>query len=221
MIVNSAIIGLVSIVIQYTLAIPLGLLMARYKNTWIDSMSTAGLTFTMAMPTIALLYIVRLIGTKIFGLPDTFPVLGADSPLSYILPAVCLALLGIPGLAIWIRRYLIDQQSSDYVRFARAKGLSEKEISHHHIFKHAMVPLITGVPAQIVAVIAGATLTETVFAFPGMGKMLLDSIKATNNDMVVGLVFIFASLSIFAMLLGDILMTMLDPRIKLTNKGGK
>lgn len=221
MIANSAIIGLVSIVIQYTLAIPLGLLMARYKNTWIDSMSTAGLTFTMAMPTIALLYIVRLIGTKIFGLPDTFPVLGADSPLSYILPAVCLALLGIPGLAIWIRRYLIDQQSSDYVRFARAKGLSEKEISHHHIFKHAMVPLITGVPAQIVAVIAGATLTETVFAFPGMGKMLLDSIKATNNDMVVGLVFIFASLSIFAMLLGDILMTMLDPRIKLTNKGGK
>ena len=65
-------------------------------------------------------------------------------------------------------------------------------------------------------------LTETVFAFPGMGKMLIDSIKASNNTMVIGLVFIFTSLGIFAAMLGDILMTVLDPRIKLTNtKGGK
>ncbi len=75
---------------------------------------------------------------------------------------------------------------------------------------------------SIIGVISGATLTETVFAFPGMGKMLIDSIKASNNTMVIGLVFIFTSLGIFAAMLGDILMTVLDPRIKLTNtKGGK
>ena len=66
-----------------------------------------------------------------------------------------------------------------------------------------------------------ATLTETVFAFPGMGKMLIDSVKASNNSMVVGLVFIFTCISIFSLLLGDIWMTIIDPRIKLTEKGGK
>ena len=96
-----------------------------------------------------------------------------------------------------------------------------KVFQRKNIFKNAIVPLVTNIPASIVGVIAGATLTETVFAFPGMGKMLIDSVRASNNSMVVGLVFIFTCLSIFALLVGDILMVMLDPRIKLTSKGGK
>ena len=220
MIASSAIIGLIGVALSYLIAIPLGSYMARLKNTWFDSISTAGLTFMMSLPTIALVYIVRLAGSAV-GLPDSFPILGAGDWRSYVLPAVILGLLSAPWTAVWIRRYMIDLQSQDFVRFARAKGLSEKEISNKHIFKNAMVPLVSSIPASIVGVIAGATLTETVFAFPGMGKMLIDSVKASNNSMVVGLVFIFTCLSIFALLLGDILMTVLDPRIKLTSKGGK
>ena len=220
MITSSAIIGLIGVALSYLIAIPLGSYMARLKNTWFDSISTSGLTFMMSLPTIALVYIVRLAGSAL-GLPDSFPILGAGDWRSYVLPAVILGLLSAPWTAVWIRRYMIDLQSQDFVRFARAKGLSEKEISNKHIFKNAMVPLVSSIPASIVGVIAGATLTETVFAFPGMGKMLIDSVKASNNSMVVGLVFIFTCLSIFALLLGDILMTVLDPRIKLTSKGGK
>ncbi|MCU0081982.1 ABC transporter permease [Streptococcus danieliae] len=220
MLVNSAIIGLVGVIISYSLAVPFGALLARYKNTAIDSLSTAFLTFLMAIPTIALVYLVRLLGSFI-GLPDSFPTLGAGDWRSYVLPAVILGILGVPGLAIWIRRYMIDQQSSDYVRFARAKGLSEKEIMRNHVFKNAMVPIVAGIPSAIILVIVGATLTESVFAFPGMGKMLIDSVKAANNSMVVGLTFVFTSLSILANLLGDLLMTVLDPRIKLSSKGGK
>ena len=212
MIVSSSIIGLIGVA--------LGSYMARLKNTWFDSISTGALTFMMSLPTIALVYIVRLAGSAI-GLPDSFPILGAGDWRSYVLPSLILGLLSAPVTAVWIRRYMIDLQSQDFVRFARAKGLSEKEISNKHIFKNAMVPLVSSIPASIVGVIAGATLTETVFAFPGMGKMLIDSVKASNNSMVVGLVFIFTCLSIFALLVGDILMTMLDPRIKLTSKGGK
>ena len=84
-----------------------------------------------------------------------------------------------------------------------------------------MVPLVSGIPGAVIGVIGGATLTETVFAFPGMGKMLIDSVRASNNAMVVGLVFIFTALTIFSLLVGDILMTVIDPRIKLTSKGGK
>lgn len=220
MIVSSSIAGLIGIVISYAISIPLGSYMARFKNTWFDSLSTGVLTFMMSLPTIALVYIVRLVGSFV-GLPDSFPILGAGDWRSYVLPAVILGLLSAPWNAVWIRRYMIDLHSQDFVRFARAKGLSEQEISNRHIFKNAMVPLVSGIPASIVGVIAGATLTETVFAFPGMGKMLIDSVKASNNSMVVGLVFIFTCLSIFSLLLGDILMTMLDPRIKLTSKGGK
>ena len=194
--------------------------MARFKNTLFDSISTGALTFLMSLPTIALVYIIRLIGSAL-GLPDSFPILGAGDWRSYVLPAVILGLLSAPWTAVWIRRYMIDLQSQDFVRFARAKGLSEQEISNKHIFKNAMVPLVSSIPGAIIGVITGATLTETIFAFPGMGKMLIDSVKASNNSMVVGLVFIFTCLSIFALLLGDILMTMLDPRIKLTSKGGK
>ncbi|MGT2827130.1 ABC transporter permease [Streptococcus himalayensis] len=220
MIVSSAIAGLIGLLFSYIVAIPLGSYMARFKNTWFDSISTASLTFLLALPTIALVYIVRLLGSKL-GMPDSFPILGAGNWKSYVLPSVILGLLYIPGTAIWIRRYMIDLQSQDFVRFARAKGLSEQEISNKHIFKNAMVPVVNGIPGAIIGVIGGATLTETVFAYPGMGKMLIDSVKAANNSMVVGLVFIFTSVAIFSLLLGDLLMVVIDPRIKLTSKGGK
>ena len=220
MIASSSIIGLIGIAIAYLIAIPLGSYMALFKNSWFDSISTATLTFMMSLPTIALVYIVRLAGSFV-GLPDSFPVLGAQDWRSYVLPSLILGLLSAPFIAVWIRRYMIDLQSQDFVRFARAKGLSEQEISNKHIFKNAMVSLVSGIPASIVSVITGATLTETIFAFPGMGKMLIDSVRASNNAMAVGLVFIFTALTIFSLLVGDILMTIIDPRIKLTSKGGK
>lgn len=126
MITSSAIIGLIGVALSYLIAIPLGSYMARLKNTWFDSISTAGLTFMMSLPTIALVYIVRLAGSAV-GLPDSFPILGAGDWRSYVLPAVILGLLSAPWTAVWIRRYMIDLQSQDFVRFARAKGLSEKK----------------------------------------------------------------------------------------------
>lgn len=220
MITNSFIIGMTGVLLSYIFGLPIGMLMAYYKDGLFDRFSTGATTFMLALPSIALIYIVRFLGS-IVGLPDTFPLLGAGDPRSYVLPALILGILGTPGNVVWFRRYLVDLQGSDFVRFARAKGLTEAEISKNHLFKQAMVPIVNGIPQAVVATIAGATLTETVFAFPGMGKMLIDAIKAANNTMVVGLVFIFAVLSILALLAGDILMTILDPRIKLSSKGGK
>lgn len=220
MITNSFIIGMIGVLLSYVFGLPIGMLMAYYKDGLFDRFSTGATTFMLALPSIALIYIVRFLGSMV-GLPDTFPLLGASDPRSYVLPALILGILGTPGNVVWFRRYLVDLQGSDFVRFARAKGLTEAEISKNHLFKQAMVPIVNGIPQAVVATIAGATLTETVFAFPGMGKMLIDAIKAANNTMVVGLVFIFAVLSILALLAGDILMTILDPRIKLSSKGGK
>lgn len=221
MLTSSMIIGLIGVLIAYALAIPIAMLMAHFKESWFDRLSTGATTFLLALPSVALIYVIRFIGSSLFGLPDTFPLYGASDPRSFALPAIVLGIFSVPGLVVWFRRYLIDEQASDYIRFARAKGLSEQEILKKHLFKNAMVPIVSGIPGSILGTIVGATLTEQIFAYPGMGKMLIDAVRQSNNAMVVGLVFIFTLLSVFSVLAGDVLMTMIDPRIKLTTKGGK
>ena len=83
-----------------------------------------------------------------------------------------------------------------------------------------MIPIVSGIPGTIILTIQGATITETIFAVPGMGKMLPDAIIAHNNPMVIGLLFVFTTLSILAVLLGDIMLTIIDPRISLLSKKG-
>lgn len=216
MIYNSFVIGLFGVLFSYGIGLPIGMLMARFKDGLFDKVSTATMTFMLALPSIALIYVIRFAGSQLTGLPDSFPILGASDIRSYILPALILGIFSLPYTVIWFRRYLVDIQASDWVRFARAKGLSESEIYKKHLFKNAMVPVVVGIPASIILAIGGATLTETIFAFPGMGKMLIDSIKAANNAMIVGLTFIFTVLSIISLLLGDIAMALVDPRIKLS-----
>lgn len=121
---------------------------------------------------------------------------------------------------MWIRRYMVDQESADYVKFARSKGLTDKEISKRHILKNAIIPIINGLPSSVILAISGAIVTESMFAVPGMGKMLPDAINGANNNMVITLTFIFTSLAVFSVFLGDLLMTVVDPRISLDIKEG-
>ncbi|MDT2810397.1 ABC transporter permease [Enterococcus asini] len=221
MIGNSMRMGIIAVLISYGVAVPMSMIMSRYKGKWPDKFGVAIVTVLISVPSLAFIYFFRFIGSSAFGLPDLFPTLGAQDIRSYILPTIILGLLSVSGIVIWLRRYMIDQQSADYVKFAKAKGLSAGEISRKHIFKNAAIPLVNGIPSAVIGTIAGATITETVFAAPGMGKMLPDAIKAHNNPIVIGLVFIFTTISIFSILLGDITMTLVDPRIKLSEKGGK
>ncbi|GFH40690.1 ABC transporter permease [Pseudolactococcus insecticola] len=221
MLMNSFIIGVVGVILSYALSIPIAIFLSRHAGQFIDRFGLLIVTLFIALPSLAVIYFDRFIGGAI-GIPDSFTTFGASSIKSYILPTIILALLQVPGTVMWIRRYMIDQQSSDYVKFARAKGLSENEISRNHIFKNAMIPISNGIPGSIILAIAGATMTETIFLVPGMGKMLPDAIAAHNNPMVIGITFIFTTLSVLSVLLGDLLMQVIDPRIQLsTSKGGK
>lgn len=212
--------GMISLVIAYVLAIPFGILMSRNKDKFFDKLGIAFINIVIAMPSLALIFFIREIGVK-FGLPDKFPMLGFNDVRSYIAPIIVLSLISMPSLMMWIRRYMIDQSTSDYVKFARAKGLSQREIFNKHILKNAIIPIINGIPVSIVACISGAFITESAFAIPGMGKMLPQAIQKLNNNMVVTLVFIFSALAIFSVLVGDLLMTVVDPRIQLAAKKGK
>lgn len=218
MISISYLFGVISLVISYLIAIPAAVIMARKKGKLADKIGIVYINVMIAVPSLAFIFFLKSIGV-FMGLPDKFPQYGFSDIRSYILPALILGLLGTSGLMIWIRRYMIDQTSSDYVKFAKAKGLTQKEIYKKHIFKNAIIPIVNGIPASIILAIGGAVITETVFAIPGMGKMFPDAININNNSMIVALTFIFTSLSIFSTLLGDILMVFVDPRIQLNSKG--
>ncbi len=221
MVNTSYIFGIISLIIAYALGLPAGMGMARNKGGFWDKIGVAFINFIIALPSLALIFFVRQIGATLFGLPDKFPMLGFNNVKSYLAPLFILSLLSLPGLMTWTRRYMIDQSNADYVKFAKAKGLSQREIFTKHILKNAIIPIVNGIPGSIILCISGAFITESAFAIPGMGKMLPDSINKMNNNMVITLAFIFAALSIFSVLLGDLLMTVVDPRIQLQARGGK
>lgn len=213
--------GIWALLISYLVAIPIALGMARMKGQWFDKFWTVIVTLFISLPGLAFIYAFRYLGSQFLGLPDTFPTRGASAFSSWVLPTFILGLLSIWGLVIWLRRYMIDQQQSDYVKFARAKGLTEREIYRRHIFKNAAIPIVQGIPGSIIGLIGGAMYTEAVFAMPGMGKMLPSAINDHNNSIVIALVFIFATISIVSTLLGDLLMSVVDPRIKLSTSGAE
>ena len=221
MIVSSSIIGLIGIAIAYLIAIPLGSYMALLKNTWFDSASNSCLDIYDG-PSNDCLGLHRPLGWFFYRSSRFLPSL-RRSGVGALMSSFCdLGTLSAPGLAVWIRRYMIDLHSQDFVRFARAKGLSEKKFHANISSRMPWFQLLQGFLFNWSWFISGATLTETVFAFPGMGKMLIDSIKASNNTMVVVLSSSSLFLLYFGAMAGDILMVMVDPRIKLTTKkGGK
>lgn len=220
MIGTSFLIGFISVIIAYFIGVPLGMLMARYKDKWVDKLGMAYIIFIISVPSLAYIFMFSRIGASM-GFPIKFSALGAHNTASYFLPIISLALPSISGLMMWVRRYMIDQSQSDYVKFARSKGLSESEISNKHILRNAIIPITHGIPGDIIGALVGAIITERVYAVPGMGKMLTDSINNYNNSMIVALTFIYTGLSIIALILGDIVFTIVDPRISFEETGGR
>jgi len=212
----SFVIGIISSLIAYLLGVPLGILMARKKDKLTDKIGTLYIIFIIAVPSLAYIFMFQAIGRAI-GLEPTFDV-NNETWLMYILPIVSLALPSIAGLMKWLRRYMIDQMNSDYVRFARSNGLSEREIFSKHIFKNAVIPIIHGIPGTIRDALIGAIITERVYHVPGAGNLLTNAINATDNSVIVGLTLFYALLSIISLILGDILMSITDPRISFTTK---
>ena len=136
----------------------------------------------------------------------------------YVLPVVSLALPSIASLMKWMRRYMIDQMNSDYVKFARSGGLTESEIFTKHIMKNAVIPIVQGLPGSILGALTGAIITERVYVVPGAGNLLTQAINRYDNGVIVGVTLFYAVLSVVSIILGDILMSMVDPRISFSTK---
>ena len=213
----SFVMGIISVVAAYLLGVPLGILMARKKDKLIDKLGTIYIIFIIAVPSLAYIFLFKAIGGSVFGLPTTFN-MESTNKLMFILPIVSLALPSVANLMKWMRRYMIDQMNSDYVKFARSGGLTEGEIFTKHILKNAAIPIVHGIPGSILGSMVGAIITERVYVVPGAGNLLTEAIGKYDNGVIVGVTLFYAVLSVVSIILGDVLMATVDPRISFSTK---
>lgn len=213
----SFVIGIISVIIAYVLGLPIGLAMALRKDGLIDKLGTLYIVFIIAVPSLAYIFLFKAVGSSVFKLPALFDT-SSPSKLMYVLPIISLSLPSVANLMKWMRRYMIDQMNSDYVKFARSGGLSESEIFTKHIWKNAMIPIVHGIPASVIFSMTGAIITERVYVVPGAGNLLTQAINRYDNGVIVGVTLFYAILSVVALIMGDVLMATVDPRISFTTK---
>jgi ABC-type dipeptide/oligopeptide/nickel transport system permease component len=199
-------------IIVNLVSIPAGIISAVRRYSLADNLATMVALVGQAMP----LYWFGIMLIIIFGVwLRWLPISGSGSLAHLVLPAITLGSWLLPVNMRLVRSGMLDVLSQDYIRTARAKGLTEKKVLIKHAFRNAAVPLITILGMQIGLLLGGAIVTETVFAWPGMGRLAVDSIRVGDYPVVQAVVVIFAFFVIIGNLLADILAALTDPRIRL------
>jgi peptide/nickel transport system permease protein len=205
--------------ISLVVATPLGILSAARRNTSVDRFGTTFALFGICMPNFLLaLLLIFFFGVKLRWLPIS----GYIDPLeemvpglrSLVLPALTLGLALAAVVTRTLRSSMLDALSEDYVRTARAKGLSESSIIRGHVLKNALIPVVTVLGLQLGTLIGGAVITEYVFALPGVGRLVVDAVFARDYPLVQGVVLLIAVGFILSNLAVDVLYGWIDPRIR-------
>ncbi len=210
--------GVISMAFSLVFGVSIGILQTRFKDHLPDHVGTAYTILVNAVPSLVSYSLVLVIGSKVFNLPSLYSTRNVFK--SSILPIICISLSSVAYYALWTRRYMVDELNKDYIKLARIKGMSTKDIMVKHVLKNAFVPLVQYIPASLLLTMGGSLLAERFFSVPGMGPLLTDAITRYDLDVVQTLVILYASLGIVGVFLGDVAMMLLDPRIKLADKGG-
>ncbi len=209
--------GVVAMLLSLAVGLPMGLMMGRFKNRWPDKLGTAIIVCIQAVPAAVYYLYIQMYGTTALGVGLLFK---ADDWHYWILPVCSMALGNIAFYGMWLRRYMVDESNKDYVRLARAKGVSETKISLFHVFRNAMVPLIQYIPSAFLNTVVGSIYIESLYSIPGMGGLLVTCVQKHDNTMVQGIVLLYACVGIVGLILGDLLMVVVDPRISFGKKEG-
>lgn len=210
--------GLIALGVALVVGILMGILQTLNKDHFFDHVGTVYTVFVNAVPSLVSYSLVLAFGSRVLGLPSLYSTRNPGK--GSILPVVCLAMGSIAHYALWTRRYMVDELNKDYIKLARIKGLSSSRIMVKHVLKNAFVPLVQYIPASVLLTVGGSLLVERFFSVPGMGPLMTDSISRYDTNLVTACVFLYCSLGILGVFLGDVLMTLFDPRIRLGQKGG-
>lgn len=209
----SAQLGLAAIVIALVIGIPLGILAALKQNTVWDYLGMGLAIFGVSVPAIVLGPMLILILALGLGL---LPVAGWGTPAKLIMPALALGLRESAIIARLTRASMLQVIREDYIRTARAKGLTEKAVMVRHALKNAFIPVATILGPMFAALVTGTFIVEQIFAIPGMGKYFITSITNRDYPVVMGTILLYAVFLVLANLAVDLTYAFLDPRIRYT-----
>ena len=209
--------GVMSMALSLLMGIPLGTAMAKNKGRFWDKIGTMYIVFINAVPAAVYYIFIQMYGTSALGISMLFDL---NDPVTWILPVFSMSLGNTAYYAMWLRRYMVDEMNKDYVRLARAKGVSGKNIMMKHVLRNAFVPMIQYIPTSLLYTICGSIYIESLYSIPGMGGLLVDVIGRQDNPMVQAIVMIYSCIGIVGLLLGDLLMGLIDPRISFVKKEG-
>ncbi len=213
------------LVIGFLLGIPLGIFTARRHNTSADYIITVFSYVGISMPSFwfgLLLMLLFSVGLK--WLPagwqlrpdyDTLGIVGRflDQAKNLILP-VAMGVLGVVAVeSRYMRSQMLDVIKQDYVRTARSKGLSETKVIYKHALKNALIPMVTGLALILPGLIGGSVITEQIFNIKGMGNMMFQAVSGSDIPLAMGALTIFAFLTLMSLILNDVLLALIDPRI--------
>lgn len=223
---NTIILTGVAFLVSLVVSIPIGVISAIKRNSWFDHVVTVGTTAAFAIPSFWLGLMLILIFSSQFrewGLPY-LPVSGMtdrrgggdflDRVEHLILPVTALAISDLAGWTRYIRSQMLEVVRQDYVQTARAKGLTENVVTFGHAFRNAMLPLVTLLGLSLPGLVGGAFVIETVFAWPGIGRLTVDAARSFDYTLIMGSVVMASVLVLLANLLSDIAYAILDPRIR-------
>ena len=225
---NTVLLNVLTMIVVFIIAIPLGIVTAVRKNGVFDKtvqvLTIVGYSlpqFIVALLAIFLLAvkfpIFPISGVKTAGLDATGLSAFLDTAWHMVLPVLVMAVSGIGGITRYVRAAMIDVLRMDYIKTARAKGLREKTVIYVHAFRNALIPIVTITTSWIISLFGGSIVIETVFLWPGLGKMLIDGLLQRDFAVVLSMQMFYVVLSLAGNVLMDIAYTMVDPRVRLEN----
>ena len=204
--------ALVSAVVSNLVAIPLGVVAAVKQNTLFDNLSMVLSLVGISMPAFWLALMLMLVFSLRLG---WFPVQGnSDGWRSFVLPSIAIGFMNMAAIARTTRSSMLETIRQDYIRTARSKGISEGEVIMHHAFGNALIPTITVVGVQLGGLLGGAVLTETVFAWPGLGRLMVQAVNGRDVPVVMGCIVILSIGFSIVNLIVDLAYGFIDPRVR-------
>ena len=222
---NTVWLSLLTMILTYLIALPLGMIAGRFQNSWADKAIVVYTFITYTIPVFVFaLVLLWLFGYKLGWFPtrgsvDSDVVAGT---LAYyvnkfhhmILPAFTMAILSTTGTIQYLRTGVIDAKSQDYVRTARAKGVPENVVFNRHIFRNSILPIAAFLGYEFTGLIGGSVFIENIFSYPGMGNLFVTSITGRDYSVILALLLLFGTATLLGTLLSDIIMSIVDPRVR-------
>ncbi len=222
---NTVWLSLLTLILTYLIALPLGMIAGRYQNSWADKVIVVYTFITYSIP----VFVFALVLLWLFGYTlGWFPTRGSvDSDVvagtmgyyvnkfhHMILPAFTMAILSTTGTIQYLRTGVIDAKSQDYVRTARAKGVPENVVFNRHIFRNSILPIAAFLGYEFTGLIGGSVFIENIFSYPGMGNLFVTSITGRDYSVILALLLLFGTATLLGTLLSDIIMSIVDPRVR-------